>query len=88
MRRNSTSSTGIRISASLFVMIISIMLSLYVGGWLLFIKPIFDCAVAFDAGLLTGVMIAITVFKCFVAPIIGWLIAICGIGIGSAIAGE
>lgn len=54
--------------------LVGIILALYVGSWLMFIQPILACAVAFDAGLLTGAMIAITVLKCVFASFVGGII--------------
>ena len=51
---------------------------LYVGGYLMFIKPIFECLTAYDAGLLTGAMIGITLLKCLFAGTVGCLIAYAG----------
>lgn len=48
--------------------------SLYIGGWLMFIKPIINVTQAFDAGTLTGLLIAKTVLKCIFASFTGWLI--------------
>ena len=50
----------------------------YVGGYLMFIKPILECLSMYDAGLLTGSMIGITILKCFFAGTVG--VAIFGIG--------
>ena len=46
--------------------IIGIILGIYVGGWLLFIKPIVVACAAYDAGTLTGSMIGWTIIKCLV----------------------
>lgn len=46
--------------------IIGIVLSVYTGGWLLFIKPIIAVCAAYDAGTLTGSMIGWTIIKCLV----------------------
>lgn len=68
----------------LFV-ILGAILGLYIGGWVMFINPILACATAFDAGLLTGAMIASTVLKCvfasFVGGIIFWIGGVIGITI-------
>lgn len=48
-----------------------IVLSIYVGGWLLFIKPIVALCAAYDVGTLTGSIIGWTIFECLVlAPIV------------------
>lgn len=52
-----------------------IVLSIYVGGWLLFIKPIVALCAAYDVGTLTGSIIGWTIFECLVlAPIIARVI--------------
>ena len=55
---------------------------LYVGGWLMFIEPILEACKAFDAGTLTGLVVGITVLKCFFASTVGWLVFTIGLGIG------
>lgn len=66
-----------RIVLGILLFIVGIILALYVGGWLLFIKPIIACCMAFDAGTLTALMVGITVIKVIcasaVAGIIVWL---------------
>ena len=50
--------------------IVGIVLGIYIGGWLLFIKPIIAVCAAYAAGTLTGSMIGWTIIKCLVfAPI-------------------
>ena len=56
------------------VVILSVVLGLYVGGYLMFIKPIAACLVAFDTGVLTGSMIGWTIVKCIFAGTAGGLI--------------
>lgn len=46
----------------------------YVGGYLMFIKPILECLSMYDAGLLTGSMIGITILKCFFAGTVAGVI--------------
>ena len=50
------------------------LLGAYVGGYCMFIQPIFETAKAYDAGLMTGMMVATTVLKCIFATPIGSLI--------------
>ena len=45
-------------------MISSIVLGCYIGVWVMFIKPIMNCCIAFDAGMLTGNMIGLTILSC------------------------
>lgn len=54
----------------------------YVGAWLMFIKPIIELCKAFDAGTLTGLLVGTTVLKCLFASVVGWLI----VYIGAAVA--
>lgn len=42
------------------ILIMSIVIAVYVGGWLLFIKPLLAAAAAYDAGVLTGTIIVET----------------------------
>ena len=61
------------------IIIISLLMGLYVGGWLMFIKPIIEMCKAFDAGTLTGLMIGITAIKCIFAATVGCIIYYIGI---------
>lgn len=58
---------------------------LYVGGWMMFIQPIIEACKAFDAGVLTGTIVGITVLKCIFASMVGSIIAYVGVFIGSVI---
>ncbi len=49
---------------------IGVGLALYVGVWLMFLKPIIDCCVAFDAGTLTGTMIGCSLAKCILSKFV------------------
>lgn len=69
------------------IAITGIGLGLYVGGWLMFIKPIIACCMAFDAGALTGTMVGWTVIKCIFASFIGSIIGYVGILIGATVIG-
>lgn len=64
---------------------IGIVGGIYIGGWLMFIQPIIEVASAFDAGLLTGSMIAITILKCIFATFVGTVIAAVGCWIAGLI---
>lgn len=64
------------------ILIGSVVGGLYVGGWLMFVQPIIEACKAFDAGILTGLMVGTTVLKCIFASTVGALI----IWIGSSIA--
>lgn len=60
-----------RVFLAIVTFIIGAVLGLYVGGWLLFIKPIITCCVAFDGGTLTALMISITIIKIICAGAVG-----------------
>lgn len=63
---------------AVIIWILGAVLGLYVGGWLMFIKPIIGCCVAFDAGTLTAMMVGMTVIKCFFGSTVGSLIFLVG----------
>lgn len=65
------------------LIIVGIVGGLYVGGWIMFIKPIIDVCQAFDAGTLTGMMVGITVLKCIFAGTVGGLIVYVGYFFGA-----
>lgn len=56
---------------AIIIWVIGAALGLYVGGWLMFVKPIITCCAAFDAGTLTGMMIGTSVLKCIFGSAIG-----------------
>ena len=56
------------------VFIIGVIVSLYVGGWVMFIQPIIDACKHFDAGTLTGAIVGATVLKCIFATTVGSLL--------------
>lgn len=56
------------------VLIGSIVGGLYVGGWVMFIQPIIEACMAFDAGTLTGLIVGTTVLKCVFASAVGGII--------------
>ena len=62
------------------------VLALYVGGWLMFIKPIINVVLAFQAGMVTGLMIALAIIKILFASIVGGIIAYIGFIIAAFIA--
>lgn len=63
------------------------VLALYVGGWLMFIKSIIDLILGFQAGMVTGSMIALAIIKILFASIVGGIIAYIGFIIAAFIAG-
>ena len=62
----------------LLVFILSIVFGCYIGGWVMFIRPIIECCKAFDTGLLSGEMIGWTVVKCIFAGLVGSIIIYIG----------
>lgn len=51
--------------------IINVLLWVYVGGWLLFVKPMMVMCAAYYTGFLTGDIVACTIFKCVISGMIG-----------------
>ena len=68
-----------------FLMIIDVFGGLYVGGWLMFIKPIIEASKAFDAGTLTVMIVGVTVLKCIFASTVCSIIAYVGILVGTSV---
>lgn len=68
MRTNKLKIQG---AIALILWIFGVLAGLYVGGWLMFIKPIIACCVAFDAGTLTGIMVGISILKCIFGSAVG-----------------
>lgn len=58
------------------VTIAGLVLAAYVGGWIMFIKPIIAACVAFDAGTLTAVMVGMTVLKVVFASVVAGIIIV------------
>lgn len=65
------------------IVVISICLGAYVGGWLMFVQPILQACSAFDLGLLTASVVGATVLKCILASPVGLLITSLGMTIGA-----
>lgn len=61
----------IKLYIAVGIMIIGAIAALYIGGWLMFINPIITACTAYDAGMLTGSLIMITVLKCIFSGVIG-----------------
>ena len=72
-----------RIIFGWIVLVGSVLCGLYVGGWLMFIKPILDVCNAFDAGTITGLLIGTAVLKCLFASVAGWLIVYVGAAVAN-----
>lgn len=68
------------------IIIASIIGGVYFGGWLLFVKPLMAACAAFDAGVLTSMIIVNTIIKCIIASTVGVIIVYVGVAIGSFIA--
>lgn len=67
-----------RIIIGWIVFIGSAAYGVYVGAWLMFIKPIIEACKAFDEGTLTGMLVGTTVLKCLFASLVGWIIVYVG----------
>lgn len=76
MRKRHRRKEWIKLIVAILLILLGIAAGLYVGAWLMFIKPIIACCVAFDAGTLTAVMVGKTVLKCIFAGFVGWVIFI------------
>ena len=70
---------------AMIVFFIGCLLGLYVGGWMMFLKPIINAVTMYDAGILTGAIIFWTVIKCIFAGFVGTVIACIGLIIASII---
>lgn len=66
-------------------MIGSWIAAVYVGAWVMFIKPIIYACQAFDASTLTGMIVGMTILKCIFSGAVGWSIAYIGTLIGAYI---
>lgn len=62
--------------AVIFFVIFGILAAAYVGLYLMFIKSIIDCAMAFDAGTLNGGLIIWSAVKMIFAGSVGYLILV------------
>lgn len=72
--RNRKYRSKLRVVIAALVFIIGIILAAYIGGWILFIKPIIACCIAFDSGTLTALMVGTTVIKAIFAGTVASLI--------------
>lgn len=59
---------------AVLIFIAGVLLACYVGGWVLFIKPILAACAAFDSGTLTATVLGVTVIKCLLASVVSSLI--------------
>ena len=72
----------IKIVLGILIVIASWIFAAYLGGYVLFIKPIINACIAFDNGNLTALIIGTTVLKCLFASATFSLIAYLGSSIG------
>lgn len=66
-------------------MIASPIYGLYIGCWVMFIKPIIDAVNAFSSDMLTTKMLVVTVLKCMFAGFVGTIVFYVGYIIGRVI---
>lgn len=66
--------------------LIGVILGLYVGGWLMFVKPILAACALLDSGMLTGGILGMTIIKCLLASVVGWIVFYVTALIGTIIA--
>lgn len=72
-------------SLSWIVTIGSILLGIYIGGWLLFVSPIISLVLGFQAGSLTAGLIGWSIVKIVSAGFVGTIIGYVGFIIGVSI---
>lgn len=68
------------------IIIASIVGGVYLGGWILLVKPLLAACAAFDAGILTRTLVITTIIKCIIASTVETIIVYVGVIIGSFIA--
>ena len=73
---------------AVLVFIAGIIGACYVGGWVMFISPIIEACKAFDAGILTGTIVGVTVLKCIFATLVGSIIFYASIVIAALLLDE
>jgi len=61
---------------------------IYLGLWVMFVGGILAIAKAIDTHMITSTLIAINLIKIFLSSVVGYLVAMVGICIGTVIAGE
>lgn len=64
----------IKAITAIMVIIAGIMLAVYYGLWVMFIKAILVTCAAFDAGTLTATLVGWTIIKCLLASMVAGLI--------------
>lgn len=63
----------------------SCLVGIYVGGWLLMLKPIYDLRIAASHENVTSMQIVITFIKCIFSLSVTWILAYTGSAIGAVI---
>lgn len=74
---------GIRSFLAVTFLLAGIAGGIYVGGWLMMVKPILTACAAFDAGTLTATVVGITVLKFIFGGTVGATIFAAGSFVGS-----
>ena len=72
----------IKIIFGVLIILSSWICASYVGGWILFIKPIITACIAFDNHALTGLIIGTTILKCLFSSAVFSVIIYLGSSIG------
>lgn len=67
------------------IMLLGVAVGLYVGLWLMFIRPIIETAAAFDNGTITAMMVAGAILQVLLSTGTGSVIAGIGIIAGAAV---
>lgn len=83
MKKKSKGNT--KLILAILSIVISIALALYLGGWLLFVKPIIECCKAFDNDTLTALKVGFTVIKCLCAGTVASVICWIGFTLGGSL---
>ena len=67
------------------IILSSCLAGIYIGGWLLMLKPIYDLCVSISHGNVTIEQIIITFIKCVFSSSVAWILAYTGSVIGAVI---
>lgn len=67
------------------IILSSCLAGIYVGGWLLMLKPIYGLCVSISHGNVTIVQIIIAFIKCVFSSSVAWILAYTGSVIGAVI---
>lgn len=82
MKKKSKAKTKVIFILAIMFIVAGTIGGLYVGGWLMFIKPIIGCCAMFDAGMLTALAVGKAVISCIFASVVGVVIFYVGLIIG------